>query len=70
MTMRRTPPVVLSVAALALAVSAAVAGPTPAGPAAVTSASVQKYAAGVHVASYPVFDARGRKVGKKTWRWT
>ncbi|MDQ1689651.1 MAG: hypothetical protein QOK42_2626 [Frankiaceae bacterium] len=70
MTMRRTPPVVLSVAALALAVSAAVAGPTPAGPAAVTPASVQKYAAGVHVASYPVFDARGRKIGSKTWRWS
>lgn len=66
--MRRAAPLVLTLAVACAAATLAVAG--PAGPAATTPATAAPYKAGVHVAKYPAFDARGRRLADVAWRWT
>jgi hypothetical protein len=68
--MRRIVPFALSLGSAALAVTVALAEPTPSGPAATTPATAQKVAAAVHLGKFPVLDARGRKTGTASWRWT
>lgn len=72
--MRRLAPVTTALALASLATGFALAGPSgpsgPSGPAPVTPATAERVPASVRTAQYPYFDARGRQLGTKAWRWT